>query len=358
LTVTNAMYIDSCNSPSDAFDIFGAGGNITDPAGITVVGGWETHNGSTVTVKGTQCPLSNSSNPITASQPAGCPVTGQSVLADPLAPKLTTPPTLGTPACSGGSVTQGQDYIPAVTLNTGAGGLTAAATSVPVKWASGSDPIVVGDVILVDSEQMLVTVITPGSGPGGSTKATLTVTRAYNSSTAATHVNGASVTKAVSGLSGTAAIPAPCVYTSGTVTLQPGTYYGGICIGSLSASGCDNGNCVTTGTIAAYSPTVTLSTAGTAYSPAVTLNTGPPGLTAAATSVPVKWASGSDPIAVNDVILIETEQMRVTAITPVTGTTATLTVTRAQNGTTAATNANNKAVVKATSGATGGAITS
>jgi Tfp pilus assembly protein PilX len=357
LTVTNAMYIDSCNSPQDAFDIFGAGGNITDPAGITVVGGWETHNGSTVTVKGTQCPLSNSSAPITATQPAGCPVTGQAVLPDPLAPKLTTSPALGTPACTGGTVTQAQDYNPAVTLNTGAGGLTAAATSVPVKWASGTDPISVNDVILVDSEQMRVTAITPGSGPGGNLKATLTVTRAYNSTTAATHANGAAVSIPVTGASGSAAVPAPCVYTSGSVTLHPGTYYGGICIGSLSASGCDSGNCSTSGTTAAYNPAVALSTTGTAYSPAVTLNTGPGGLTAAATSVPVKWTSGSDPIAVNDVILVGTEQMRVTAITPVSGTTATLTVTRGFNGTTAATHANGSAVTKATAGATGGAIT-
>ncbi len=119
LTVTNAMYIDSCNSPQDAFDIFGTGGNITDPAGIKVVGGWETHNGSTVTSSGTLCPLSNSSTPLTATQPAGCPVTGQAVLPDPLASKLTTPPTLGTPACTGGTVTNGVAYNPAVTLNTG-----------------------------------------------------------------------------------------------------------------------------------------------------------------------------------------------------------------------------------------------
>jgi hypothetical protein len=220
-----------------------------------------------------------------------------------------------------------------VTLNTGAGGLTAAATSVPVQWTSGSDPIAVNDVILVDSEQMRVTAITPGSGPGGSTKATLTVTRAYNGSTAATHANNTAVTKAVTGVTGTAAIPSPCVYTSGNVTLQPGTYYGGICIGSLSTTGCDNGNCLSTGTATAYSPAVTLNTGGAGTS-----------LSATATSAPVKWASGSDPVAVNDVIVIESEQMLVTAITPVTGTTANLTVTRHYNNTTATTHNNNKAV--------------
>ncbi|MGH3053825.1 MAG: hypothetical protein ACRDL7_02475, partial [Gaiellaceae bacterium] len=176
LTVTNAMYIDSCNSPSDAFDIFGAGGNITDPAGIKVVGGWETHNGSTVTASGTLCPLSNSSAPITATQPAGCPVTGQPILPDPLASKLTTPPTLGTPACTGGSQTNSVAYSPAVTVNSAAS-LTAAQTSIPIKWPAGnSDPVAVSDVIFIDSEQMLVTAITPVTA----TTATLTVTRAYN----------------------------------------------------------------------------------------------------------------------------------------------------------------------------------
>ena len=67
------------------------------------------------------------------------------------------------------------------------------------------------------------------------------MTRAQNGTTGATHANGASVSKAVTGVSGTAASPAPCVYTSGLVTLQPGTYYGGICIGSLSTTGCDDG---------------------------------------------------------------------------------------------------------------------
>jgi hypothetical protein len=350
LTVTNAMYIDSCNSPQDAFDIFGAGGNISDPAGIKVVGGWETHNGDTVSVNGHQCPLSNSATPLTSSTAndwsSGCPTTGQPVLADPLASKLTTPPTLSaTGACQGGTVTQGQAYSPAVTLNSGPAGLTSTATSVPVQWAGGpaggSDPISVNDVILIDSEQMKVTAITPAGGPAGATQATLTVTRGYNSTTAATHANNAAVSKAVTGVAGSAANPSPCIYQSGTVTLQPGTYYGGICIGSNSSSTCAAGNCVSGST-------------GIAYNPAVTLNTGPPGLTSTATSVPVQWAGGpaggSDPISVNDVILIDSEQMKVTAITPGSGpggaNQATLTVTRAQGGTTAATHANNAAVNK------------
>ena len=71
------------------------------------------------------------------------------------------------------------------------GAVTASATLVPIAWASGSDPVAVGDTILVDSEQMQVSAITAIT----TTSATLTVTRGYNSTTAATHSNGASVSK-------------------------------------------------------------------------------------------------------------------------------------------------------------------
>ncbi len=328
LTVTNKMYIDSCNSPQDAFDIFGTGGNISDPAGIKVVGGWETHNASTVTVNGTLCPLSNSSAPLTATQPAGCPITGQPVLPDPLASKLSTTPTLGTPTCTGATVTNGVAYSPAVTLNTGPPGLTAAATSVPVHWAGAAiaDPVKTGDVIIVDSEQMLVT-----NAPATNGSAILTVTRAYNSTTAAAHANNAAVAKAVTTVQGTAASPAPCVYTAGSVTLQPGTYYGGICIGSLSSSGCDNGNCATTGTTAAYSPAVQENGA----------------VTASQTTLPIKFGAGTDPVHVNDVILVGSEQMLVTAA-PATASPVTLTVTRGYNSTTASTHADKASVSKYT----------
>jgi Tfp pilus assembly protein PilX len=339
LTVTNAMYIDSCNNPNDAFDIFGTGGNITDPAGIKVVGGWETHDGSTVSVSGTVCPLASSQNTYPSTQTAGCPTIGQPVLADPLAGKLTTAPPLSpTGACTGGVTTQGVAYSPAVTLNSGPGGLTSTATSVPVQWTSGSDPVAINDIILIDSEQMKVTAITPGSGPGGSTKATLTVLRAQNGSTAATHANGAAVAKAVTAASGTASNPAPCVYTGGTVSLQPGTYYGGLCIGSTSSTSCANGNCAASVTTGAYTPAVTLNV------------TGGPGsnLSATATSVPIKWTSGSDPVTNGDTVQVDSEDMLVTGVTAVTGTTATLTVTRATQNTTAATHSNNKAVLKVT----------
>src|SRR5205085_9380202 len=37
---------------------------------------------------------------------------------------------------------------------------------------------------------------------------------------------------------GSAPTPAPDLISSGTVTLQPGTYYGGICIGAASGAKC------------------------------------------------------------------------------------------------------------------------
>jgi Flp pilus assembly protein TadG len=92
LTVTNAIYADSCNSPDDAFDVFGPGGFIAAPD-IRVVGGWETHAGAgSVRVGGVQCPLLHSSLPLGAPQPGGCPATGQPVLDDPFAGKITSQP--------------------------------------------------------------------------------------------------------------------------------------------------------------------------------------------------------------------------------------------------------------------------
>ena len=44
-----------------------------------------------------------------------------------------------------------------------------------------------------------------------------------------------------SGSLGTAAAPKTCGIVSQTVTLQPGTYYGGICVGALSSASCNTG---------------------------------------------------------------------------------------------------------------------
>jgi hypothetical protein len=102
LTVTDPVYVNSC-STADGFDLFGTGGNLSAPS-ISTVGGWETHNGSTVTVNGVTCvPQPAGTTQVSApSTWTGCPLTGQPILADPLAGQVTTP-TLGAPAWGGPS---------------------------------------------------------------------------------------------------------------------------------------------------------------------------------------------------------------------------------------------------------------
>jgi hypothetical protein len=237
LTVNNTIYVNSCNSPQDAFDIFGPGGNISAPK-IEVVGGWETHSGDTVTVNGVTCSLSKSVTPLTATQPAGCPDTGQTPIADPFAGKIPAP-TLGAAACSTPVYGAQISYSP--THQNLVGAITASQTTI----VSTGTLIQNGDVIQIDTEQMLVT------AGGGTT--TLTVQRAYLGTTGATHSNNKEIKHLpVTGTTGTAASPGPCE-PSGTVTLQPGTYYGGICIGAASGHDCGSnigGTCSTTGTTA------------------------------------------------------------------------------------------------------------
>lgn len=236
-------------------------------------------------------------------------------------------------------------------------------------------------------------------------------------------------------LVGSPGIPSPDEIPTGTVTLNPGTYYGGICIGAASGSSCVGTNCAaaggTTTTIQSY-PTVVKLTAdvaanfdgtggigpiqvnttgpinpgdviaiddeemkvnsvdsttqitvtrewngtedamhtsgtevkkvvttqnATAYSPAVTVNApGPPapgGLTANQTTVPIQWPGQAtvDPVQVNDVIQIGSEDMLVTAETVAAGSKATLTVTRNYFNTAAATHPNGAAVLNASTGA-------
>jgi hypothetical protein len=224
LTVNGGIYTNSCNTPDDAFDIFGDGGNITAPD-IRVVGGWETHDNSTVTVNGVTCGLADSKN---GTSPVGCPQIHQPLLVDPFAGKVTTP-TLGSPACStpvyGASV-----YSPVQKLT---GSIDAAETTV----TSTSSAVQTGDFIEVDSERMLVT------GGGGTTS--LTVLRAQLGTTTQPHSKGKTIDHlTVTGYTGTAASPAACDFQSGDVNLQPGTYYGGICVGAISGTAC-NGTCNT-----------------------------------------------------------------------------------------------------------------
>jgi hypothetical protein len=409
LNVTNAIYVNSCNGiptgqKPDAFDIFdggGSGGNISAPS-IQVVGGWETDAGNTpnpdtVTVNGVRCPLAKGNNPVTSSQPASCPQTGQPVVPDPFtAPGTpvsyspaqtlrsamtatqttlsasgsaiqtgdviqvdnelmlatttgvqrgyfgTTPaahangtaikrvplvskiptPSLGSPACTSTAYGSAVNYSPSQSLSSN---ITTSQTTL----TSSGTAVHTGDVILIGSEQMLVTA-------GGGTR-NLTVQRAYNGTTAATHNSGNSIKNVPVITQGTAANPAPCTIASGTVTLQPGTYYGGICIGAWSGSSCGSkvgGSC-------------TAGNAPVAYNPAVQLNYPSSSLSSASTSVQVDWSgSGTpDPISNGDVIKIDNEQMLVTNA-PATNGSATLTVTRHYNGTSAATHSNNANVLQ------------
>jgi Tfp pilus assembly protein PilX len=232
LTVTNGIYVNSCDNGHDAFDVKGVGGVIAAPT-IQVVGGWERANGDLVKVNGVSCPLLND-NPPDPSPPAGCPSIGQPVISDPYASKLTAP-TLGSPACTYNVYGAPVSYpAPKQKL---VGNITAAQTTLTTDQLM----VVNGDVIQIDTEQMLVTA-------GGGTTA-LTVSRAFNGTTAATHNNGKEIKKLpLTGVAGTAALPAPCVIRSGTVTLNPGTYYGGICIGGPASNECGGkigGSCAT-----------------------------------------------------------------------------------------------------------------
>lgn len=146
---------------------------------------------------------------------------------------------------------------------------------------------------------------------------------------------------AVGAAKGSVADPTPLLINS-TTTLNPGTYYGGICLGSANGVDCAGANCATP-------------SSSTAYSPAVTLNTGAGGLDATQSNVPIKWtgaaANPPDPVGNGDTIQIDNEQMVVTNVGAPTYSgggnkngAATLTVNRAANGTAGATHANNAAV--------------
>jgi plastocyanin len=73
-------------------------------------------------------------------------------------------------------------YSPNATVSDGGDGLNNSQTS--IGYASAGDPIAVSDVILIDSEQMLVTLVDSGTN-------TVTVTRAASGTGAAAHMQGA-----------------------------------------------------------------------------------------------------------------------------------------------------------------------
>jgi hypothetical protein len=304
LTVTNNVYVNSC-SDHDGFDLFGPGGNLSAPD-IRTHGGWETHDRDTVTVGGTLCTLGpHVSPPQTAD---GCPLTGQPVLADPFAGKIPIPK-LGSPACN---LTGTVAYSQAQTLGANINAITTSLTS------SGT-AIQNGDYIQIDNEIMLVTA-------GGGTK-NLTVVREQLGTHATAHVKPAPIVRVV-GSTATAASPSPCVVTSGNVTLSPGTYYGGICIGADGGSDCIGANCAAQ---SAYS--------SDSYNSKQTLNNNG-GINKMQTDI----VSSGTAIQDGDVIAIDNEWMLVTAG----GGTKNLTVVRGYLGTAADTHAKGTEILKVT----------
>jgi hypothetical protein len=123
--------------------------------------------------------------------------------------------------------------------------------------------------------------------------------------------------------SGSASLPALYTITaSGAQTLQPGTYYGGLCIGVPAGVACSSANCQTA---AAQN--------GSNYSPATSTAAA---INNAQTSITVNTTA----VQTGDYILIDSERMLVTGG----GGTTSLTVQRAQLGTTAAAHTTNKTV--------------
>ena len=151
---------------------------------------------------------------------------GQPVIADPFA--SVAGPTLGSsPACPNPVYGSAASYSPKQTVAGGANMTSTQTTLTYVSAAPAAPKILNGDLIIIDSEKMLVL--------GGGGTYTLQVQRAYLGTTAATHNLGKEIKNIpLTGSSGTPTNPDQCKIatgTTGTVTLAPGTYYGGLCIG-------------------------------------------------------------------------------------------------------------------------------
>jgi hypothetical protein len=178
-----------------------------------------------------------------------------------------------------------------------------------------TSPVTPGDIIQIDGEQMLVVAV----NFIGANTWNLTVQRGYSGTPEATHTANTTVFQIT--YLGAASAPAPCMLRTGTQTIFPGAYYGGICIGAASGSpDCAGANCKATGgsttTIQPYPGGVTVSMDQTG-------DDTQPGYTTLV-------VNNSAPISVGDLISIDDEEESVTAKS---GDGHTLTVTREANGT-------------------------
>jgi hypothetical protein len=199
---------------------------------------------------------------------------------------------------------------------------------------------------LIGSGTVTVPLVIPQATVSPAGSATVTDVPSTATSVSTFTVGGAAPWMPTSGLTqnplGGPLGPSPYLVNS-DMNLQPGTYYGGICLGSANGIDCAGSNC------AAGSGSST-----TPYVPPVTTDGN---VNATQPSIPIKWNSANgggtpDPVGNGDTIQIENEQMTVTAVGMSTYTGggmnmghAMLTVLRAINGTTGAAH-NNKAVTK------------
>lgn len=190
--------------------------------------------------------------------------------------------------------------------------------TIVVKNAGTTTPVAPGDVIQIDSEQMLVVAVNSGVMAG---TWTLTVQRGYSGTTEALHNQPATVF--LIAVTGASASPTPCEIPTGPQTLFPGTYYGGICIGAAVGSNCVNSGATTACKAAGGATTTTRS-----YSPVVKVAMDETGDDTVHPGYETLVVDNPAPITVGDLIAVDDEEMTVTAISG-----NSLTVTREANGT-------------------------
>ena len=175
-------------------------------------------------------------------------------------------------------------------------------TSITVQWSSGPVPVAVNDVILIESEQMLVTAV--ATGPACAAAAcTLTVQRAYNHTTENSHAVGKTVSE-----------------ETGDTTLSIKWSTGAVPVANNDVIVIDNEQMLVTnvppgGAGCANSPCTITVQRGYNSTNEVGHSTGSPVLKLTSdTSVTITWSGGAVPVANNQVIEVDNEQMLVTAV--------------------------------------------
>jgi Flp pilus assembly protein TadG len=226
LTVTNNIYVNSSNldngstSLGDAFDIFGLRGNISAP-GIFVHGGWETHDNDTVTVNNILCVAYT---------------------------KTTTADKLDFEAIDAMQTTFGlnktalkpDEYIQIDDERMHVLTVVKGNPDQVTVTRGDLDTVAAPHALSTPAQKTLIYLVVPQfsgvTGPGCPTTSQSVLPDPFDGK----------ITKPTLGSpagcpdtpAGTATTPRACGVASGSVTLHPGTYYGGICIGGLNGTGC------------------------------------------------------------------------------------------------------------------------